>query len=187
MRVRLLGVAALLGLLATPAHAGHLVDVTYTLTGSPGNWLYDFTVTNNLRSSDIPAYGDIVAFGVQVGSNFGPGRIYVGTGGWDITGGSVQPTRYSPTYNYGWQTTVDEVPLLPGHTITGFEILDRDAAPKIRVPWYAYTFTYDPLYTHVYIQGVSGIPELSTWAMMLFGFAGLGFVFCQSRRKVSFA
>ena len=36
---------------------------------------------------------------------------------------------------------------------------------------------------------VSGVatPELSTWAMMLIGFAGLGFAFSQSRRKVSFA
>jgi hypothetical protein len=31
----------------------------------------------------------------------------------------------------------------------------------------------------------SGLKE--TWAMMLLGFAGLGFAFRQSRRKVSFA
>jgi hypothetical protein len=30
-------------------------------------------------------------------------------------------------------------------------------------------------------------PEPSTWAMMLIGFAGLGFAFRQSRRKPSFA
>ena len=34
---------------------------------------------------------------------------------------------------------------------------------------------------------VPGVPELSTWAMMLLGFAGLGFAFKQSRRKMSFA
>jgi PEP-CTERM motif len=34
---------------------------------------------------------------------------------------------------------------------------------------------------------VAGVPELSTWGMMLIGFAGLGFAFRQSRRKVSFA
>jgi hypothetical protein len=34
---------------------------------------------------------------------------------------------------------------------------------------------------------ISGVPEPSTWAMMLLGFAGLGFAFRQSRRKVSFA
>ena len=32
-----------------------------------------------------------------------------------------------------------------------------------------------------------GIPEPSTWAMMLLGFAGLGFAFRQSRRKMSMA
>jgi PEP-CTERM motif len=34
---------------------------------------------------------------------------------------------------------------------------------------------------------VNGVPEPSTWAMMLLGFAGLGFAFRQSRHKVSFA
>jgi hypothetical protein len=33
----------------------------------------------------------------------------------------------------------------------------------------------------------SSVPEPSTWAMMLIGFAGLGFAFKQSRRRVSFA
>jgi hypothetical protein len=35
-------------------------------------------------------------------------------------------------------------------------------------------------------DSVSAVPEPSTWAMMLLGFAGLGFVFRQSQRKVSF-
>ena len=38
------------------------------------------------------------------------------------------------------------------------------------------------------ISGIaSAVPEPSTWAMMLLGFAGLGFAFRHSRRKVSFA
>jgi PEP-CTERM motif len=37
------------------------------------------------------------------------------------------------------------------------------------------------------ISGIaSAVPEPSTWAMMLLGFAGLGFAFRQSRRRVSF-
>jgi PEP-CTERM motif len=43
------------------------------------------------------------------------------------------------------------------------------------------TVTYD------YTPAVAGVAEPSTWAMMLLGFAGLGFAFRQSRRKVSFA
>jgi CHRD domain/PEP-CTERM motif len=34
---------------------------------------------------------------------------------------------------------------------------------------------------------LSAVPEPSTWAMMLLGFAGLSFAFRKSRRKVSFA
>jgi hypothetical protein len=198
MRARLLGAAALLVVVLTGVanakdvddrdmrghdDAGHLVDVTYTLTGSPGFWVYDFTVTNNLSPSIIPGYGDIVAFGVNVGSNWGPGRIYVSNGdNWQSPGNSVQITDGS-VYNYNWETTVTEAPLLPGHTMTGFSILDRDATPQIRVPWYAYTYTYNPLYTDVYIDGVSGVPEPSTWAMMLIGFAGLGFASHRRTRK----
>jgi hypothetical protein len=37
------------------------------------------------------------------------------------------------------------------------------------------------------VSGVSAVPEPATWGMMLLGFAGLGFAFRQSRRKVSFA
>jgi hypothetical protein len=33
----------------------------------------------------------------------------------------------------------------------------------------------------------SAVPEPSTWAMMLLGFAGLGFAFRQSRRKAAVA
>jgi hypothetical protein len=37
------------------------------------------------------------------------------------------------------------------------------------------------------LTGVSGVPEPSTWAMMLVGFLGLGLALRQSRRKVSFS
>jgi len=40
----------------------------------------------------------------------------------------------------------------------------------------------------LFVQGaISGVPEPSTWAMMLLGFCGLGFAFRQKRRKVSMA
>jgi hypothetical protein len=37
------------------------------------------------------------------------------------------------------------------------------------------------------VDPVPGVPEPSTWGMMLLGFVGLGSAFRQSRRKVSFA
>jgi hypothetical protein len=47
--------------------------------------------------------------------------------------------------------------------------------------------TYDPLYTDVYIQGVAGAPEPATRATMLISFAGPGFAFSHSHRKMSLA
>jgi hypothetical protein len=44
----------------------------------------------------------------------------------------------------------------------------------------------DFLYSEPVALGAA-VPEPATWAMMLIGFAGLGFAFRQSRRKVSFA
>ena len=41
--------------------------------------------------------------------------------------------------------------------------------------------------THGLFGAISAVPEPATWAMMLIGFAGLGFAFRQSRRRVSFA
>ena len=40
---------------------------------------------------------------------------------------------------------------------------------------------------HLTITSIGAVPEPSTWAMMLLGFAGLGFAFRQSRRKLSVA
>jgi hypothetical protein len=37
------------------------------------------------------------------------------------------------------------------------------------------------------LQGVSAVPEPSTWAMLLLGFLGLGFAFHQSKRKLATA
>ena len=52
--------------------------------------------------------------------------------------------------------------------------------------------TYINIHTSTFpggeIRGFLGaVPEPATWAMMLLGFAGLGFAFHKSRRKVSFA
>jgi PEP-CTERM motif len=46
----------------------------------------------------------------------------------------------------------------------------------------SYSIAYSPG-----LLSTTGVPEPSTWAMMLIGFAGLGFAFRRSRRKVSFA
>jgi PEP-CTERM motif len=51
----------------------------------------------------------------------------------------------------------------------------------------SFHFVVPPPGTNIYDGVSSAVPEPSTWAMMLLGFAGLGFAFRHSRRKVSFA
>jgi hypothetical protein len=52
--------------------------------------------------------------------------------------------------------------------------------------------TYINIHTSAFPGGeirgfLAAVPEPATWAMMLIGFAGLGFAFRQSRRRMSFA
>jgi hypothetical protein len=75
-------------------------------------------------------------------------------------------------------------------TVTNFSINNPGAAGN-----FTFTLDYNECCTapavlswHYPTGGaVGGVPEPSTWAMMLLGFAGLAFAFRQSRRKVSFA
>ena len=46
---------------------------------------------------------------------------------------------------------------------------------------------FDDTFVFTNVAVTPSVPEPGTWAMMLLGFAGLGFAFRQSRRKVSFA
>jgi hypothetical protein len=41
--------------LGCPAVQASNVDVSYTISGSAGNWVYDFTVTNNIPNTN-PGY-----------------------------------------------------------------------------------------------------------------------------------
>jgi hypothetical protein len=115
----------------------------------------------------------VTNFGFQMGSSTADT-----TGGetWKVLG-SVSGTP--GTFNLVLSLLDDENP----HTLSGvndtynfyvFEVVPHAGFPNDNV-----------LIQNV--TGVSAVPEPATWAMMLLGFAGLGFAFRQSRRKVSFA
>ena len=129
---------ALLG--AVAAVQASPVDVTFTTSGSAGNWVYDFSVTNNLPSNEIYSFG--------VTSNSANSPSYpvgwtIGSSGlnWSIYGGSN--TNYSNT----WITCPTAscpaghplVDVEPGQTLSGFEVLDSGATPLTSVGWYVTT------------------------------------------------
>jgi hypothetical protein len=92
------------------------------------------------------------------------------------------------------QTGVNELEF-DGSTVGSFDTFTQTIATT---PGDVYTYAFvfsDPVPPPlnapsgflVEISAASAVPEPSTWAMMLLGFAGLGFAFGQSRRKASFA
>ena len=168
----------LLGIRTTQANP---LDVSYTLSGSAGNWTFDFSVANNLGGNQ-----DVYIFGVRVpGTQTGyPGNFEqcCGGEGWNNAyyGGS------DITYNNNWED--NNFPLspgiLPGQTLSGFDVVDAYSPLPSSVFWFAYGDGTSPYTgggnfwsdTNPGFEGVAVVaPEASTWAMLLVGFAGLGF------------
>jgi hypothetical protein len=119
------------------ASAG-VIDVTYTVSGSPGAWDLNFTVANNMTAGPQQ---DIYQFGVQLS---GPGVIGSPTG-YDPNATPVPWSNYfyggQPIfYNNVWVDFLDFYHLLSGTSLSGFivEVTD-DVAPAI-VPWFAYAY-----------------------------------------------
>ncbi len=138
--MKLASVIAALALFGAMASAqASPVDVTYTVSGSSGNWTLDFSVTNNLGGTN-----GIYAFGVLVQSptvsNYPVGWFSGGPGAnWSLYGGSN--TNYDAT----WLTCpVASCPanyqinnVLPGQTLSGFRVVDAEATAPALVSWYA--------------------------------------------------
>jgi hypothetical protein len=119
------------------------IDVSYTVSGSPGAWDLNFTVTNNMTA--WPGQ-DIYQFGVLVSA---PG----------VTG---SPVGYDPTvyaswtnffmggsgylYNNIWYDGNDFNHLLPGTSLSGFVVTVADTVAPVSVPWFAFSVpsSFDP-------------------------------------------
>lgn len=133
VKVGLLFIVA--GLLAASASADP-IDVTYTVSGSSGDWILDFSVTNNLNAGQ-----DVYIFGVLLPTT----DILASPSQW------VNPATFNPdvdggpnvTFNNIWHLPVSTVgytnAIAAGNTLSGFEAVDTSAAPPSFVEWYAYS------------------------------------------------
>ena len=120
------------------------IDVTYTVSGSPGAWDLNFTVANNMTGGPQQ---DIYQFGVQLSA---PGIIGSPTG-YDPNATTLPWTNFfnggsQIFYNNVWVDFADFNHLLSGTSLSGFivEVTD-DVAPAV-VPWFAYAYpsSFDP-------------------------------------------
>jgi hypothetical protein len=106
------------------------VDVSYTVSGSAGAWLLNFSVTNNIGTDDIYYFGIHLPDGDYVGapSSWGPP-------------GSFSLPQYGTSavnYNVAWldpSGVAAPTNIMPGQTLGGFRVLDPNSTLPSSVSW----------------------------------------------------
>jgi hypothetical protein len=144
MKANFLGMAAALALVsccAVETAQASPIDVSYSVSGSPGEWLLDFTVTNNLDQ-----------FG-------GPGQlIYLFAVALPSTDISMSPPNWTyaenvgyggPVYNNAWCINacgnVDlTLAIHTGQTLTGFQAVDTALIEPTSLLWTADSASITP-------------------------------------------
>ena len=190
-QLKILGFLSVMALVSLVGAArANVVDATYTVSGSAGNWVYDFSFTNNIGGSN-----QIYFLGINL-----PATDVVGSPtGW----GGISPDG---SYNNQWCTRscqwTSEADLLAdaiasGSTLGGFQARDTSLIAQTSIPWFVYAWGGVPNSPGCPldcganpgfegIASVAAVPEPSTWAMMILGFAGVGFM-ANRRRKSALA
>jgi hypothetical protein len=122
VKFRTLWASALASAIAFACAQADPIDVTYTVTGSSGDWLYDFSITNNLGGTL-----DIYSVSVTL-----PSAYYAGS----PTGWSPTPVA-TPATNLQWcYTSCSFIGGLPtGQMMGGFLAQDTSATALSSVSW----------------------------------------------------
>ena len=181
-----------------------VIDVTYTVSGSAGNYDLNFTVQNNLPG---PPVEDIYFFGVKLSSfgitgsatGFSPGNSMETWNNQQHVGAGT-----NITYNNLWnETGRDYNSLLAGSTLSGFKVHITDLVAPTTVNWFAYATNTEPIAqtytgggnltggsTMPYNPGFEGVatvapapsvPEPTSLALLVLGV--IGCVYFDARRR----
>lgn len=192
----------LLSAVTSLAHAAP-IDVSYTMSGSPEHWLFDFSVTNNLGGSN-----DLYLFGVRL---LVP-QVSATPNGWDTLGSSGNWSLYGGSnteYNARWITCPSAscpighplTAIQAGQTLNGFLVLDGELTPPTEVSWFAVaaggTYTGpgcaficgaphdNPGFEGLAVQVANPVPLPASLALFMGGLGVLGSA--ASRRKSGIA
>jgi hypothetical protein len=152
MRLRLAVLTLGLCLFSPNLMRADAVGVSYTVSGSSGAWILDFSVTNNVNAGQ-----DVYFFGVLL-----PTQDIVGspTGFVNCASGCTT-TTWNPsdhfggpdlTYNNLWLNG-HSTPVLFGNTLSGFDVGVSSAIAPTSVEWFAYAFDATPDLTSPYLGG----------------------------------
>jgi hypothetical protein len=136
MRRPTLGLAffSMCSVVASDSHAGPIF-VSYTVSGTPGNYDLDFGVTNDMTAW----HQNVYLFGV-------------GLSGFDVAGSPPSFFSLGATilnfafyggsnnqYNTNWQANPAQMGLFPGVTPSGFIAHDTDMVAPTAVSWFAFS------------------------------------------------
>lgn len=119
------------------------VELSYTVTGSPGDWTLDFSVANNYPNTFVFQFHTLVNWGGDVPSpaNWHPSSIPVS---FEQYGAS------STVYNLSWYNKEFNPPLIgSGQTLSGFQAHVVDQQAPFRVAWLAWAYSPDPIFPNL--------------------------------------
>lgn len=168
---------ALVGLASAAA-----VNVSYTVSGTSGNYVLDFTVNNNIQEGQ-----EIYFFGVKLSdrniisspSGFDPNS-------WSSWGYNNYYGGSDTVYNNNW---IGGPAIQYGQSLSGFQVQIADEVAPTDVQWFAYGVGTDYYgeegFNHGYNPGFEGgtseaVPEPMSMAAL-----GLGAVALLKRRRKS--
>jgi hypothetical protein len=133
MRLRSLAAIAALAVSATTANA-QPVNVNYVVTGSAGNWLFDFTVSNTGAgaAADLGVY----LFGVQIG----PTAVASSPANWSQFITWTTSSGSGTTYANTWMTD-QSTGIGVGSSLSGFSAHSFALEAPTQVKWFAYAIS----------------------------------------------
>jgi hypothetical protein len=181
------GLAAAALVSAAGAVAAAPADMTYTVTGTSGDWTLNFDVANNMTGTDLSLYffGVVVDGGTVVGDPLDFSSTAYTTWNNIVYGGA------DLTYNGVWINNghVDYA----GESLDGFLVHSTSVDAPANVEWFAFfsgsqyeglsglaTENGNPGFGGTASPQVSSIPEPSSLALML---AGLGIAGILAKRR----
>jgi hypothetical protein len=201
--MRLLGYAAAAAVVslaswcqAAPAHAAP-VDVSYTVSGSAGNWLLDFSVTNNLGNTN-----DLYIFGVQLPAHNPVGDPEPQFSAFNSNWSNAAYGGSSIDYNNNWISNNPAlVNIAPGQTLSGFQATVTDLSAPSTVNWFALALfgtddgncgfncvltpqspTWNPGFEGSAVVAVAATPVPATLPLLASALGGLGWIGWRRKR-----
>jgi hypothetical protein len=121
-------------LLAAPQARALPVDVTYEVSGSAGDWTYEFTVTNNLADGE----GDLYLFGVSIEDGIqNSGPLDWGALSSDLTD-NPRIDGALTAYSNNWIAGRRSADITPGNSISGFKVGSAETDVRSEILFFAF-------------------------------------------------